>query len=196
MARLSLDVFRSRFTFDPSTGTVYYLPRPCSDFSSSRDAKHWNSLHAWKQCGRLKDGYLVIRINKADYLLHRIAWGLYYGEWPKHGIDHINGDRSDNRISNLRQASHAENGRNRGISTANSSGYTGVSWSQRDRKWKVTLGYNGTTHWLGCFKSLDDAISARRAGEVRFGFNPTGVPRLSYERERGIASQSRLGEAK
>lgn len=74
-------------------------------------------------------GYLKFEWKGLKFYAHRLAWYLHYGEWPGCNIDHINGDKSDNRIANLRLCDHKENGRNRPKPGHNTSGFTGV-WSR------------------------------------------------------------------
>ena len=80
-------------------------------------------------------GYIKIRINYKHYLAHRLAWLYVYGEWPSKHLDHINRNPSDNRISNLREATHLENNKNASKRKDNTSGYKGVNWHARNKKW-------------------------------------------------------------
>src|SRR5690349_20811660 len=73
-------------------------------------------------------GYVIIGIDGRQYRAHRLAWFYVTGEWPPDEIDHINGNRADNRWANLRPATVAENQRNRAKSKRNTSGYKGVYW--------------------------------------------------------------------
>ena len=76
------------------------------------------------------NGYKVGSVFSKRLLAHRVAWAIYYGVWPEDCIDHINGDRSDNRISNLRDANKSTNGMNRGPQRNNSSGMKGIYFDQ------------------------------------------------------------------
>lgn len=73
-----------------------------------------------------KDGYLIIKIKKRQYKAHRIAWLLHYGRFPTKEIDHINRNRSDNRISNLREVDRCENNRNSSKKVNPKTGVIGV----------------------------------------------------------------------
>jgi len=77
-----------------------------------------------------KDGYLKVVIKFKDYRLHRLAWFLSYGEWPKNQIDHINRIKDDNRLCNLREATPSENLANRVLNN-NKFNYVGVNFDKR-----------------------------------------------------------------
>jgi hypothetical protein len=110
-------------------------------------------------------GYWRIAINCSRYSAHRLAWLYVYGSWPKDQIDHINRIRHDNRISNLREVTISQNLQNVGLRTDNTSGYKGVCWSNKHRKWQAQIKINNVYLCLGRFKSLDDAIAVRKQAE-------------------------------
>ena len=103
-----------------------------------------------------KDGYFHAEISGKKYLLHRIIFTLSHGFTPEF-VDHINGDRADNRIENLRGASRAQNNRNTKTRKTNKSGVKGVSWYAKDRKWVVRLYTEGKNRYYGSFDLLEDA---------------------------------------
>lgn len=107
-----------------------------------------------------KIGYYVLSIDKIHYLAHRIAWCHFYGEWPELLIDHIDGDKLNNKISNLRLATKQENQWNSNIWKSNKSGFKGVFWNSQKNKWqaKATKNYAGVH--LGFF---DDPLEASEA---------------------------------
>jgi hypothetical protein len=113
-------------------------------------------------------GYIKIRIDRKDYQAHRLAWLYVYGGLPESSIDHINRCPSDNRISNLRAASLAENQQNRNVSSNNKSGYTGVYFDETSKKWKAFITLESKTLHLGCFASKSDAIIARQKAKERY----------------------------
>jgi hypothetical protein len=117
-------------------------------------------------------GYRKMNLLKKSYELHRIAWLIYYGDWPKKNIDHINGDKSDNRICNLRDATVVENARNSGMSRANTSGHIGVRYYERYGKWRAEIKVNYRNIHLGLFDTMDQAIEARKSAESSYGFHP------------------------
>lgn len=113
-------------------------------------------------------GYEVIRIDGRLYKSHRLVWLYVYGEFPKQ-IDHINGDRKDNRLCNLRLLSHSENMQNRNNPNPNNtSGHKGVGWYEPLRKWRVKIMKDYKTIHLGYFENLDDAVMAYAAGAAKY----------------------------
>lgn len=116
---------------------------------------------------RRKDGYMRIGLAGKRYLSHRIAWLHFYGEWPSKLIDHVNLNPSDNRISNLRLATHAQNKANRDAPETNKSGFKGVHWNKRNRTWFAQIKVNGKQIYLGSFKTIDEANAARIEGSIR-----------------------------
>lgn len=100
-------------------------------------------------------GYLQILIQGRKYLIHRLVWLYHYGYMPSQ-IDHINRDRSDNRLENLRECSYSQNHGNRGLGKNNTSGAKGVYLDKRDGYWFVRM----ANEYKGRFKTKDDAIKA------------------------------------
>ena len=88
-----------------------------------------------------KDGYVQIKVLHKLYPAHRLIWFLVHGEWPKNEVDHIDGNKSNNRIENLRDVTKSQNQQNRLKTKQNSSGYKGVFFHAKSNKWiaKITL---------------------------------------------------------
>ena len=107
-------------------------------------------------------GYLATSLFGKKVQIHRLAWFLHYGEWPEMDIDHINGIKKDNRISNLRLATISQNQFNKPIQKNNSSGVKGVYWNKRDNKFIASVQHQGKKHTAGRF---DDLESAKKAVE-------------------------------
>lgn len=107
-----------------------------------------------------RNGYIRIRINKIDYLAHRLAWLYMTGEMPINDIDHINGIVIDNRLCNLRQATASENLKNARIRNDNKSGEKGVCFDINRKKWMASASLNGKNKFLGRFDNLQDASDA------------------------------------
>ena len=110
-------------------------------------------------------GYLLISVCSRLYPAHRLAWLYMYGEWPKDQLDHINRNRSDNRIANLREATSKQNNQNAGKRSDNTSGHPGVSWHKRKSKWRASIKHNYKHIYLGYFSILEEAIAARKVAE-------------------------------
>lgn len=108
-------------------------------------------------------GYIDITAAGHRFLGHRLAWLIHYGSMPLGMIDHINGNRSDNRIANLRDATSSENSRNAKTLYNNASGVKGVWWNKLIRKWEATIRVHGETITVGRFDLISDAESAIRA---------------------------------
>jgi len=114
-----------------------------------------------KEAGYLNNqGYRQIGIKGVDYLAHRLVWLHHYGSEPSNFLDHINNVRNDNRIENLRKASNAENCRNRGKDTDNTSGYKGVSFHKQAKKFRAYCKANGKNHHLGLYDTAEAAHEA------------------------------------
>ena len=94
-----------------------------------------------------------------------------HGEWPRHEIDHINGDPSDNRICNLRDVTHKVNGLNQKIPAHNKSGIIGVSWHNSTKKWAATITVSKKQLHLGVFDTIEQARDARSLAERKYGFH-------------------------
>lgn len=106
---------------------------------------------------RTSEGYLSVEIGGMAYKLHRLAWLYVYGKWPRGFIDHANGIRDDNRISNLREASHKQNKANSRRQSNNTSGFKGVSFHRRANKWSAYIRVDGNLRHLGYFETPEAA---------------------------------------
>jgi hypothetical protein len=115
-----------------------------------------------------RDGYRVIRVDRARYLAHRLAWVFFYGVEPIDHIDHKNHIRNDNRIDNLRLANYSQNKCNSGISSNAKSGLKGVRYSYRDKCWRAEITTNNKWLYLGSFENKEDAALAYIAASKKF----------------------------
>jgi hypothetical protein len=111
-------------------------------------------------------GYLAFQIDGAKIYAHRAAWLYVYGEWPALEIDHINRQRNDNRIANLRLANRCQNGQNTGAHKRNATGHKGVTFHPKNKKWQVQMRANNKTFYVGQYALLADAIQARAIAEI------------------------------
>ena len=129
-----------------------------------------------------KRGYIVITINRKPYFAHRLAWLYIHGYMPKE-IDHINRDKSDNRICNLRSVNRSENNFNRNLQCNNESGVQGVSFYKSLNKWKVCINYKYKQLHLGYFKTKEEAIISRKSAmhllnEINYVEQPITIGRV------------------
>jgi hypothetical protein len=156
-------------------GDLYWLPRPAEQFKTIGAFKSWNTKYANKIAGhdcRL-DGattaYTIIRYNGFRYRAHRIIWEMHNGTIPDGmQIDHIDGNGLNNRLDNIRLVTCLDNMRNRAKSSRNTSGYLGISWVSKSKKWLVQI---GKEHG-GLFESIDEAILKRKELEALHGYHP------------------------
>ena len=119
------------------------------------------SAKAGARAGSLdSSGYFQIQISKKMHLSHRLAWFFTHGEFPKGMLDHINGDRQDNRICNLREVTASENAINRAARSCSELGYKGVSADKRTGRFRAYLGVGGKMKTIGVFATVEDAVRA------------------------------------
>ncbi len=116
-------------------------------------------------------GYRVILIDGHQFKAHRLAWLYIYGEFPKKQIDHVNHDRSDNKISNLRDVTNQENHKNRGLNKNNTSGVNGVAWNKQLNKWIAYIIVASKRKHLGVFVEMKEAVLARQKANKEYGFH-------------------------
>lgn len=105
-------------------------------------------------------GYRMVGIDHRYYLVHRLAWLYHFGCWPSEFIDHINGDKSDNRIANLRAATNSQNLRNMPLTKRNKSGVKGVCWHAKRRRWVAEIRVDTKLKHIGYFSDLNEAARA------------------------------------
>lgn len=150
---ITQEKIKAFLSYDPLTGI---FTRRITVMSGHRGTR-------WKQgqpVGSVTNtGYISIWIFGEPILAHRLAWLYVHGNWPSQYIDHINGIRTDNRLVNLRNASHAQNHQNRRKAANGSrSGFLGVAFAQG--RWAATIKVRGVKVYLGTFDSPEDAHAA------------------------------------
>jgi len=109
-----------------------------------------------------RNKYRRIKINERLYLAHRLAWFYVSGQWPINEIDHIDRNRSNNRICNLREATHAENMMNKPAYKNSKTGIKGVYWHKQHKKYAATIQTRGVTKHIGLYVSIESAALARK----------------------------------
>ena len=167
-AEVTPSILRELLDYDPNTGLFTWKARDIKWFSDKGGRytarwcqKNFNNKHAGKQAlTSISDhGYNTGGILGHVFSAHRVAWAHSFGRWPETELDHINRDRQDNRLQNLRLASKTENGHNR--TPRGSSKYAGVSWYDPLQKWKAGVSKNGNFYYLGYFENEEEAARAR-----------------------------------
>lgn len=149
-----LAYLRTAFLYDPETGLFTHRKK--------------RSIKEGTKAGCVNGvGYVVINVKKRLYAAHRLAWLYSYGEWPTFCIDHINGDRSDNRLRNLRDIPKAMNHQNLKTARAdNKTGLLGASLSKRRGHYIAQIVINKKSIHLGSYDSKEAAhlayLSAKR----------------------------------
>lgn len=145
---LAVNAIKAKLSYNPETGEFSRLVR-CGKYTGGTLAGSLN-----KSKGQ---GYIIISINGKMYRAHRLAWLFVYGTLPPKGfeIDHINGNRADNRLANLRLATRSQNNANGRRRVDNKSGLRGVS-PFRGTRWRVTI----NNRHVGVFKTKEAAAAA------------------------------------
>jgi hypothetical protein len=156
------EVLRQLLRYEPDTGKLFWLPRPKEMFPTKRSHKIWTSRDEGKEALNSKHSarYLAGTVLYRGCLAHRVAWAVVTGEWPKSLIDHINGDKTDNRWVNLRAASKSQNNCNARIRSDNISGMKGVHADTRRGRFYASITLDGVSHHLGAFASKEEAHRA------------------------------------
>jgi hypothetical protein len=154
---LPIEYLHECFSYDPETGDLTWKERPREHFQNSRGWKISNAAYGGKIAGtKCNRKHRSVGINGRLYRLHRVALAMVYGEWPNDQIDHINLDRTDNRITNLRLATNGENSCNRGAQSNNKCGYKGVSYQKAAGKYEAKV----SRVYLGLFPTAELAYAA------------------------------------
>jgi hypothetical protein len=155
---------RSLLDYDPETGDFTWKYRSGDDSRIT----NWNRRWAGKRSYNMdRKGYLKIVLKPRQYKAHRLAWLYVYGEWPKGEIDHIDGNRANNAIANLRVATARQNQSNKTMKTAQS-GFRGVT--KHFNKWRAMIRVDGKTTHLGLFDTPEAASAAyKAAAAANFG---------------------------
>lgn len=178
MTPVNAEDLRKLLRYEPETGLLWWKKRPVSMFRNGgngriSNAEIWNGRFADKEALTAvnADGYLTGYVDGRPYRAQRVIWAMMTGAWPEDEVDHEDHDRANNRWVNLREATNAENSKNQSMRSNNTSGFLGVHWHKRDKKWQATIRADGKTKHLGSFKHIDKAITARKAANIKYGFH-------------------------
>jgi hypothetical protein len=162
---LSYAELTRRFFYDKDTGKFYRILKrgaPC----------------LIEITGSNNRGYYWVNVKRVVYLVHRLAWFYVTGEHPDFEIDHIDGDRMNNRWDNLAKSDPTLNSRNQGNRKDNTSGVRGVHFYQN--VWVARISHKGQRYVLGLFDTIEEATAARKAAEVLFGYHRNHGGRPSW----------------
>ena len=156
-----MEEFNRRVKYCPLTGICFYRITVHSQAKKGQILKSINT-----------GGYLKVSIYSQSFYLHRLLYKLHFPHWKeKTEIDHINGNPLDNRIENLREVTHLENGRNQKRVPSNTSGHSGVYWNKTRQKWQAYIYLKKKQHHLGLFLTKKEAIEARLRAETTHNFH-------------------------
>jgi len=158
MHKLTQEQVQSFLNYNPESGVFVWKIR----------ARQPGDVAGWKD---KKSGYIKIKVARHSAYAHQLAWLHTFGEWPSRMVDHINQNKADNRIANLRLAGPVINGRNQKLFATNTSGVCGVAWHKHKESWVVQIMGPSGREYLGSFKSLFDAACARKSAERRIGYS-------------------------
>lgn len=168
MTNLSQSRVVELFSYTPETGLFCWRRRLNNQINTDRvPAGHVDNR-----------GYFRIKVDGKKYLRHRLIWLWMTGAFPVRHIDHINGDRTDNRWDNLREATPVQNGGNQRIAKNNTSGFKGVHWSKDRKCWIASVRFNKMRYHLGGFSRKVDAARAYDQTAIRL-FGEYARPNLS-----------------
>jgi hypothetical protein len=145
---IDLNELRSQFDYDPDIGFFRRKSQPSTIITL-----------------QYPNGYIRVCFNKISCSAHRLAWFYYYGEWPSGQIDHINGNKTDNRIANLRDVSSRQNGQNKKIHR--SGRLPGAIYRKWLDAWQARIWINGISVHLGVFKTEQEAHNAYLAAQKK-----------------------------
>lgn len=153
-SKITLEELKKQLHYCAETGDFTRL------HTTGRHGCHKAGVVAGTKTGR----YISIELDGRRYQAHRLAWLYVFGVWPKE-LDHINQNKRDNRICNLREVSRKENMQNVTLHKHNTSGVKGVAWHKQRNKWRAYIFVDYKQISLGVFDFFDDAVSARRTAE-------------------------------
>lgn len=167
------------------SGLMTWRSRKLEHCKSASSQKTWNSKFAGKEAFRTvaKNGYLQGYIWNKPYYAHRVSWAMHFGEWPTADVDHIDGNRKNNAIANLRLATRSQNCFNRLANAKSTSKYCGVSLIAKSGKWRAQISANGNKTIIGAFVSELDAAKAYdiHAAELHGSFARLNFPTCQSE---------------
>lgn len=170
--RLNSSQLNQLLSYNPVTGVLTWRFRSREWFQTLNAFRRWNTMFANKQAFTNidEDGYLRSKICNIDYKAHQVIWCMCFGYYPPM-VDHEDGNRRNNILINLRQATPVQNARNTKRPKHNTSTVTGVCWHNKINKWWARISHQQKRIDLGFYDNFDDAVAARKNAEVRYGYH-------------------------
>lgn len=161
MLELDIEKVKAMVDYNPLSGVFVWKPRAQSSFHGANRSASWNTRYAGKEAGFMSSkGYRRITLGYTVIPAHRVAWAVYYGEWPTVEIDHINRNKFDNRIENLRLATSSQNKWNTPLRKDNKWGAKGVSWCKSKNKYRANAKLKDRHVSIGLFDTVFEAAEA------------------------------------
>lgn len=177
VSEIDVEHLKEIATYNPITGDVVWKERGPKTFRragpyASAISERWNKNRAGRPITTVSPmGYVITCIEKRTVMAHRMAWAIYFGEWPQGQIDHINGNKSDNRLSNLRDVTAGENSQNKSRPKSNTSGCIGVHFHKPSQAWHARIMKNGKRFHLGAFNNIKEAKDAYENAKRKHSFH-------------------------
>jgi hypothetical protein len=151
---ISIETLREKYSYNPETGEI-------------RNRKLGFAIT--NRCKNRNTHYQYLKVGESIVSAHRAAWAMHHGEWPNGQIDHRDGDGMNNRIDNLRDATHSQNQRNQRLHARNKTGVRGVCLCKRTGRWQALIwDGNGKRVFIGRFETIEAAAAARKEAELKY----------------------------
>ena len=147
-------------SYDADTGILTWIKKPSKKIVLNSRAG-----------SQTETGYRTLYFKGKKYQEHHVIWCIVHGQFPTMQIDHIDQDRSNNAINNLREVSQSENSRNRARARRTRLGEVGIWWCRRRRKYVAEITLNRKKVYQKTFDDIDDAIRERKAKALELGFH-------------------------
>lgn len=178
MKTLNIDFLRDALSYDPETGMLRWRQRPRLHFRTDRGWRCFNSRFAGRIAGSVASttGYVMVNFSGGNLLCaHRLIIAMHTGHWPEF-VDHVDGNRRNNALDNLRICTRSDNQCNRGVQSNNRSGFKGIS-PEGSGKWRAQICKSGQRRNLGVFLSPEAAHAAyvRAAQQLHGEFSNSGT---------------------
>lgn len=161
---LTQERIKQLLSYDPDTGVLTWRVK----------RRGHNIVGGRAGCANGANGYRVIKVDGKVYLEHRLVWFYITGQWPERDIDHVNGDRRDNRLVNLRVATRKQNLENQKLHRDNSTGYRGVTLDKRTGRYVARIIHHRKGYHIGVFDTAEEAgLAAKKARDNLFTHHQT-----------------------